>query len=266
MAFATMKPALVRTDLMEPNPRDTSPGRRVLRACRKVWHRVLPRKMTRSFARAGIRYRIDASWDVQYRLMQDGRFEHRQIMYFFNGARRRGADVFLDVGANFGYYSLLAAKTGDFGEIHAFEPHPEMYEILLRHISLNGRQNVITPHNIAASAKESEMFIDDFAHGSARISATERKNATIAVRAVLLDSVLDFSGRNIAVKLDVEGHTSPALDGMRNLLSQNRVFLQAEILPEDTEVIYRLMSDGFRLIYHEGGDFYFVNDDNSSWR
>ena len=76
----------------------------------------------------------------------------------------------MDIGANFGYYSLLAAKTGDFADIHAIEPHPETHRRLLMQIGANGWEKKITPHNIAASDKDGTLFIDRESSGGASVS------------------------------------------------------------------------------------------------
>ncbi len=181
------------------------------------------------------------------------------MLYFFNIARRQGADIFLDIGANIGYYSLLATKTNDFTEIHTIEAHPETYRQLLMQIEVNAFQNIITPHNIAASEKNGELFISRKARGSSFVSLDKRQD-TIAIKAKALDSIFNFSGRNVAIKLDVEGHEVEALKGMINLLSRNKVLLQVEIWSHNMDSFYFLHDNGFRCICHIKDDFYFVND------
>src|SRR5437764_1145672 len=53
-------------------------------------------------------------------------------------------DVFVDVGAHIGYFTILAAGlVGSTGKVLAFEPEPTNYEQLLRHIKLNDLSNVV---------------------------------------------------------------------------------------------------------------------------
>ena len=75
-----------------------------------------------------------------------------------------------------------------------------------------------------------------------------------------MDSVFDFAGRNIAVKIDVQGHELAALKGMANLLSRNKAFLQVEIEEENTHSLNYLIQSGFRCTHYIGWDFYFAND------
>ena len=106
------------------------------------------------------------------------------------------------------------------------------------------------------------MFMDDLSHGGAKVVAEKREGAATAVRTSRLDSIFDFSGRSIAIKMDVERHEGDALEGMSNILSHNRVLLQVEIFPENLDVACRLMKDGFRPVHSFRNDYYFVNDDS----
>jgi len=75
-------------------------------------------------------------------------------------------DVFLDVGAHIGKYTILAAKrVGSEGLVIAVEPHPENYRTLIENIKLNSLNNVIAL-NIAAWKEEGilKLFIGD-THG-----------------------------------------------------------------------------------------------------
>ena len=58
--------------------------------------------------------------------------------------RLQPGDVFLDIGANVGYFSVLAAHlVGPEGRVVAFEPHPEAIEILRQAVAVNGLVGVV---------------------------------------------------------------------------------------------------------------------------
>ncbi len=63
-------------------------------------------------------------------------------------------DVFIDVGAHYGYYSLLVSQTNPACQILAYEPSPQNYEILNRNIELNRCSNTRS-FNQAVSNKKS---------------------------------------------------------------------------------------------------------------
>ena len=55
-----------------------------------------------------------------------------------------GGMVVIDIGANVGYYTLLAAeKVGGHGKVFAFEPEPSRYALLEKNVRINGLKNVI---------------------------------------------------------------------------------------------------------------------------
>ena len=243
---------------MEPLPREGTAGFRIRRGLRKIYHRLLPRSMTRFVMRGGIHYACPYSTFMR-RIVDNGHLEREQPEFLFNESRRRGARVFLDVGANFGYYSLLAARLGVYDEIHAIEPHPDIYKQLLWHIKANNFEGVITPHNVAASDKTANVRFSAVASPLARVCEDDSAPDAISVKAAPLDSIFDFRGRNICLKIDVEGHELAALNGMKDLLANNRAFMQIELWHENTPFIAELLSRELSIIGHYHEDFYFVN-------
>ena len=68
-------------------------------------------------------------------------------------------DIFVDVGANIGYYTLIASRlVGARGKVYAIEASPKIYARLMRNIEINNRTN-ITTLNAAASDKKGELPI-----------------------------------------------------------------------------------------------------------
>ncbi len=126
-------------------------------------------------------------------------------------------------------------------------------------IEANAFQNIITPYNIAASEREEELYIDRRITVLQSVSMYKRQN-DITIKAMALDSMFNFVGRNIAIKIDVEGHEVEAFKGMVNLLSRNKVLLQVEILSHNIDTFYYLHDNGYRCIFYMGDDFYFIND------
>ena len=52
----------------------------------------------------------------------------------------------LDLGAHVGFFSLIASRcVGSSGKVYAFEPQPEVYDVLVRNIKANGLGSTITP-------------------------------------------------------------------------------------------------------------------------
>jgi hypothetical protein len=85
---------------------------------------------------------------LAYKLLIDGKFENEYAMKMLSCMD--GKPVVFDVGANFGYYSLLAAKTYPKSQIHSFEPIPDTYSDLCENIRVNNLKNV-TANQLAVS-------------------------------------------------------------------------------------------------------------------
>jgi FkbM family methyltransferase len=130
----------------------------------------------------------------------------------------RPGGVFFDVGANVGYYTLLASVlVGPSGRVVAFEPDPRNVSRLREHVRLNGADNVTIVDVAVADASGSERFAGDRGGlgGALAESGGER------VRTVTLDDAV--AGGLPApgyVKIDVEGAEFRVLSGARRLLER----------------------------------------------
>ncbi|MBX9925957.1 MAG: FkbM family methyltransferase [Hyphomicrobiaceae bacterium] len=148
-------------------------------------------------------------------LMWEGRWEpwiEREMMPHI----KPGMHV-LDIGANFGYYTLLfAATVGATGNVQAFEANPAICQYLRKSISVNGFEPTTTLHNIAVSDQRgSSAFSFDPAYsgGGALGSRSGGNVETIDVTtAPLSDFAVDARPVN-AIKIDVEGAEPLVLSG-----------------------------------------------------
>jgi FkbM family methyltransferase len=141
--------------------------------------------------------------------------------------------TFLDVGANIGYYSVVAARlVGSSGEVHAFEPVGELRARLNRNARLNGLTNV-TPHaeavaqtsgqvvfyrsTLEANQGLSTMRLDDqLRRPEKRIPVVEEVVPALA----LDDFVASLPARRAdLMKIDVEGAELDVIAGAASLLS-----------------------------------------------
>lgn len=93
--------------------------------------------------------------------------DHQEIMLLANIFRLLGPGLtFLDVGANFGCYSLgLSPFVGPGGKVHAFEPQRILYNMLAGTMALNSVNNVWC-HNVAVGDREGQIEIPQFDYGS----------------------------------------------------------------------------------------------------
>ena len=137
-------------------------------------------------------------------------------------------DVVLDLGANLGYYSLLAARlVGSQGKVYAFEPEPRNYRLLLKNIKLNGYSNIIPLQKaVSDETGKVKLFLsskDSGAHNIRDSSNRIESREFVEIEAVNLDEF--FAGKNHSVnviKMDIEGSEPKAFLGMQRIMSENR--------------------------------------------
>lgn len=131
--------------------------------------------------------------------------------------------VFVDVGANIGYYALLAsAWVGDAGRVVAFEPLAETFARLLRHIEINGAKNIV-PLRLACAASAGTRRMLSFADSGwshLSIGGTEGEQ----VEATTVDDTVESLdlARVDVIKIDVEGADFDVLRGARRTLERFR--------------------------------------------
>ena len=162
----------------------------------------------------------------------------------FSAAIRRGYCVY-DLGANVGFYSLLASVlVGPEGRVFSFEPVPRNLEFLRRHLELNGASNC-SVWDVAVGRSVGTANFDLGPNASMGHLAVE-SNGTLSVRTVTLDSLV-ASGKlpppNL-IKCDIEGGEYDALMGASDILVKHgpTIFL-ATHGPEVHQQCCRLLAD-----------------------
>ena len=159
----------------------------------------------------------------------------------------RPEDSFLDVGANVGVYTLLAASKITSGSIYSIEALPKNYERLKENIVLNQFERIQT-YQLAVSDKEGmiELSLND---GDSTPSILGQNSGhKLIVKTDMLDNILPNGTHLTLAKMDVEGAELLVLKGAKSLL-KNPVFVWIlEILGTSAiELVDFLNSYGYRL-------------------
>ena len=133
--------------------------------------------------------------------------------------------TFLDVGANAGYYSLLALDLGGpTSSIHAFEPNPELLRILERSAYCSGTIRVIPAACGAYSGTvDLQMSPDETNTGlsTVRTDILDSSVNVVNVPMLTLDEYCQEHGIHPnVIKVDVEGHELAVLKGATKLLRE----------------------------------------------
>ncbi|MGE3142653.1 MAG: FkbM family methyltransferase [Hyphomonadaceae bacterium] len=237
----------------------------------------LRRRWDDAFAVNGFRLKrwADAAFLLQHRNYVDrqiafyGDFEDTQRAFFFAAMARFPCDLFLDIGANIGLYSILAGRRGLARRIVAFEPDERNALQLGANVLMNdlvGRVEIVraavTDHNgeiaFLPAAKSST--------GQSRVRGPEDEaGGGVRVQALRLDDMFAVSGQRIFVKIDIEGHEQTALSGMTQLMARNAMFIQAEsFAPSAPALEAFLAAHGFQRRGQIQSDHYFSNFDSEA--
>ena len=147
-------------------------------------------------------------------------------------------DVFVDVGANSGYFTVLAAlRAGPHGRIFAFEPNPAVRRQLLRHVELNAIADRVTVSDLALADEDTDnvrLFVSCWPENDGIASLTPdaetiargglREDSSIAVRVRTFDSWVQTAQppRIDLMKIDVEGAECRVLMGMSSTFTRLR--------------------------------------------
>jgi FkbM family methyltransferase len=123
---------------------------------------------------------------------------------------------FVDIGANIGIYSLIAASNPNCHRCYAFEPNPEVFASLQRNVSLN-RLDKLLPRNVAISSKpETLRFTVDAGHTGGGTISDEGTLSIQAVDFTAFDEIADADRYPKIVKIDVEGHEPVVVEQLQH--------------------------------------------------
>ena len=131
----------------------------------------------------------------------------------------------VDVGANFGYYTLLAAAGVRLeSHVHAIEADPHNFEILNKNVEVNGYDRIVKTYNCAALNERREVTFHQYrnhfgSNGLFSDPADPRIASSIQVPGIPLDELI--STPVDLMKIDAEGCEPLIFDGMQQILQRS---------------------------------------------
>jgi FkbM family methyltransferase len=159
-------------------------------------------------------------------------------------------DTVYDIGANIGFFSLLAARlAGPHGAVEAFEPLPAAAAGLRRHVALNDAFTV-TPHEVAVGAHSGRAQLMAVQEGSwSHLAQRGRHPDTQEVLEVQIVAVDELVAGGLpppdVVKIDVEGAEIDVLDGMTKTIRAHAPVIICELHGSNGEFVARIDSLGY---------------------
>ena len=157
--------------------------------------------------------------------------------------RLKPGDVFYDLGANNGLFSLIASRVvGDAGKVFSFEPDHVVAARLRRNIERNGFRNVTVAEAGVWSTTGNVSFIpaEDSSpdRGTGHFVATAPENTAagsqagqkaFSIKCISLDDFVSNAAPPNAIKCDVEGAEVEVLIGAENMLHRSRPWILCEM-------------------------------------
>ncbi len=141
-------------------------------------------------------------------------------------------DTVVDVGANFGHFSLAAAaNVGATGQVLAFEPNPVVFARLRTHIALNNLGSVqVQNAGLADQKGELELSVPRINSGEASFAGTAYDDADVVTCPVLVGDDVIGETETALIKIDVEGFEMRVLTGFEKTIARDKPWIITEIV------------------------------------
>ena len=222
--------------------------------------------------RAGPRVEVQLPDQIQERIYFFGVWEP-EITHYIENALAPG-DTFVDVGANVGCFSLLAATiVGNNGAVSAIEASPSIFAVLSRNVANSGLSN-ITLHNKAASDTPSRLpiFLGPVHNRGATTTLTsvaERKGQSLEAE-VQADTLAAIVGEATLlnarlIKVDIEGAEYALIASLAELLPRfsPKTEWLIEVSPEAISEQGKSTSAVLAILRSAGYQLYRIRNDYS---
>lgn len=152
-------------------------------------------------------------------------YEPETIQLFYNLAQK--SNLVLDIGANTGLFTLIALAANDNSKVISFEPVPNIYQLLVSNVNINGwaerfqgRNEAVS--NIIGSTKFHIPFVDLPLSSSLNIEGFRGIQGNLVdVPVTTIDTVCSLNEKVDLIKIDVEGLEDKVLQGMERVLSES---------------------------------------------
>ena len=221
---------------------------RLARPLRDLRDRLVPETAVRQM-RDGFKLELRPRGDEYERNMFFSRTYEPATLATFDRLIKPG-DTVLDIGANIGLMTLKAATlVGPAGQVIAFEPNPEVYPRLERHVAINGFRNVeVRRHALGSRPGSMPIYVGASNLTNASLLAHEGDRLIAEVPIYRLDDILNDRPVHF-IKIDIDGFEAEALKGAAGLLARCRPtilmeFIRAMATPdEDPFAAYDLVME-----------------------
>ena len=167
--------------------------------------------------------------------------------------------VVFDVGANFGYYGIIAGCTNNHGEIHFFEANPQLIKYIWKSLTVNGLLARSHINSCAVAEKSGEIRQINLLSprwGGSSLAPVQADNnyERITQKEVNTLSLDDYCRQHDikrvdVIKMDIEGYEEHAFEGMTDILANNKhlVILMEYTLGKYSDDFFPFLKNHFRV-------------------
>lgn len=242
--------------------------KRILPSILKLYIKLFDKKKT-LIQHKHISLNLNLFNPIDREIFLKGEYEEKQLSFLSNFILKKNINHFLDIGAHMGFYSMMLYNKNI--EIYAFEPVKTNFDQLSSNKNLNQFNDIkIYNFGLSNSEKDIEMWVTDqnktggysiYDKHDTEIKKYENKVfSKIKAKTKIGDHIIKLQNKRIAVKIDVERHEDKVIEGLNNLLTNNKVFLQIELFKEREKEIFKiLLEKKYNHIHTIEKDFYFTN-------
>lgn len=132
-------------------------------------------------------------------------------------------DVFVDVGANVGFYSIILSKSKNVKSI-AFEPIPSTFYKLEKNVQINSLSNKVFFKNIAIGSSIGQLRMSSHLDTVNHVKSNSNESIhDIFVEVCDLSTFFSNEECPSLIKIDVEGFETEVIAGMQNIISSNKL-------------------------------------------
>lgn len=199
--------------------------------CRKIFSTIGPEYIVARVEPIRMYLDLRDRWGVSKFILRHGYYDALVSRLMKDWIGPNGNTI--DIGANIGYHSLLAAHYSK-GHVYAFEPEERNFHLLRHNIELNSYNN-ITPYWKAAGNKNDtlKLYKSDINAGDHQLYQTSETRESVDVDVVRIDDQLDHIKEISFVKIDVQGFEMNVIKGMEKILRNNHnIKISSEFWPD----------------------------------
>ena len=234
---------------------------------RRLYCTLLPMLGVRQFPvlAQGARFWVNNVDQIDRYIGWNAMWEGMQLERLAAVARARRFNAFLDIGANVGFYAVMAVVKQFADQVIAFEPDPDNHARLVANVEANGLGNImrVFPYALGERATRAALTrAPDDNRGESWLDHPDQPAGapTIEVEERRFDDEFRYADKNLLIKMDVEGYEFRTLEGMRRTLCENLCYLQVELYSERLAELKDLLARlDYRYLDTIEIDHYFTN-------